>query len=86
MDVAGNGFIVSQRNRTPRFKTTPLTPIALGLALWLGHGSVARADDNPYTPQVLESAFRTAVASFGPETAVYKNLRFAYADIVDLAA
>lgn len=47
---------------------------------------MARADDNPYTPQVLESAFRTAVASFGPETAVYKNLRFAYADIVDLAA
>lgn len=86
MDVAGNGFTLSQRKHATRFKQIPLTPIALGLALWLGQGSLAWADDNPYTSQVLESAFRKAVASFGPDTEVYKNLRFAYADIVDLAA
>ncbi|RUQ46874.1 hypothetical protein D8M30_11215, partial [Corynebacterium pseudodiphtheriticum] len=83
MDVAGNGSTVFFRKR----QSIPLTPIALGLALWLGHGPTVWADDsNPYTAPVLESAFRKAVASFGPNTDVYKNLRFAYADIVDLAA
>jgi subtilase-type serine protease len=87
MDVAGNGFTLFHRKRSTGSKSIPLTPIALGLALWLGQGSMAWADDsNPYTAQVLESAFRKAVASFGPNTEVYKNLRFAYADIVDLAA
>ncbi|MBT0626342.1 autotransporter outer membrane beta-barrel domain-containing protein [Pseudomonas fluorescens] len=87
MEVAGNGSTLSQRKRASGFRSIPLTPIALGLALWLGQGPMAWADDsNPYTAQVLESAFRKAVASFGPNTDVYKNLRFGYADIVDLAA
>lgn len=88
MDAAGNGFTLSQkRKRATRLTSIPLTPIALGLALWLGQGPMAWADDsNPYTSQVLESAFRKAVSSFAPDTDVYKNLRFAYSDIVDLAA
>ncbi|OLF54700.1 autotransporter domain-containing protein [Pseudomonas chlororaphis] len=87
MDVAG---IDSGNTAGKRFKSPSPAPIALAIGLWLGQGQVALADtsapNTPYTPQVLEAAFRNAAASFAPGTAVYTNLRFGVGNTLDLAA
>lgn len=86
MDVAG----IDSDKRSNRLKPASLSPVAMAIALWLGQGQMALADNpptgSPYTPQVLEAAFRKAAASFAPGTAVYTNLRFGVGNTLDLAA
>ncbi|AVO58682.1 autotransporter domain-containing protein [Pseudomonas chlororaphis] len=86
MDVAG----IDSGKRSNPLKPASLSPVAMAIALWLGQGQMALADNpptgSPYAPQVLEAAFRNAAASFAPGSAVYTNLRFGVGNTLDLAA